>query len=383
MVSPHARMPPVEVPAIRSNSSATGLCARRSSSASTRAGMIPRMPPPSIERIRVRPPVVIAEVVDPMADGSPLDALLRAGPAQGAGRRLCAARRPTPSIVGGPSAPSSPARGPRGAGSSTIGTTAVRLAPAWRSTATLYSETPAARSTRPRELGQHGRPTAQWITTAPRATPRVRTTLMRVTIHLVNARDALSLRPFVQPVCEQVFASSRFARDVHGIDLDELRARARALVEHRPRTRVELSRELAERFPHREPASLAYAFTFLEPLVHVPPRGLWGESGPAALATVASWLGRPADAVASPEDAVVRHLAAFGPATIADVAKWSRVSGLRPVVESLRPRLRTFRDESGRELFDVPGAPLPDPDTPAPPRFLPEYDNVLLSHADR
>jgi hypothetical protein len=211
----------------------------------------------------------------------------------------------------------------------------------------------------------------------------VRTTLMRVTIHLVNARDALSLRPFVQPVCEQVFASSGFARDVDGIDLDELRARARALVEERPRTRVELSRELAERFPHREPASLAYAFTFLEPLVHVPPRGLWGESGPAALTTVASWLGRPADAVASPEDAVVRYLAAFGPATIADVAKWSRVSGLRPVVESLRPRLRTFRDESGRELFDVPGAPLPDPDTPAPPRFLPEYDNVLLSHADR
>ena len=134
----------------------------------------------------------------------------------------------------------------------------------------------------------------------------VRTTLMRVTIHLVNARDALALRPFVQPVCEQVFASSGFARDVDGIDLDELRAQACALVERRPRTRVELSRELAERFPHREPASLAYAFTFLEPLVHVPPRGLWGESGPAALTTVASWLGRPPDPVASPEDAVVR-----------------------------------------------------------------------------
>jgi hypothetical protein len=211
----------------------------------------------------------------------------------------------------------------------------------------------------------------------------VRTTLMRVTIHLVNARDALALRPFVQPVCEQVFATSGFARDVDGIDLDELRARARALVEERPRTRVELSRELAECFAHREPASLAYAFTFLEPLVHVPPRGLWGESGPTALTTVASWLGRSPDPVASPEDVVVRYLAAFGPATVADVAKWSRVSGLRAVVDRLRRRLRTFRDEAGRELFDVPGAPLPDPDMPAPPRFLPEYDNVLLSHADR
>jgi hypothetical protein len=221
------------------------------------------------------------------------------------------------------------------------------------------------------------------LSTAIEERRAVRTTLMRVTIHLVNAPDALALRPFVQPVCEQVFASSGFARDVDGIDLDELRARARALVEEQPRTRVELSRELAERFAHREPASLAYAFTFLEPLVHVPPRGLWGEGGPAALTTVASWLGRPPDPVASPEDIVVRYLAAFGPATVADVAKWSRVSGLRAVVERLRPRLRTFRDAAGRELFDVPGAPLPNPDTPAPPRFLPEYDNVLLSHADR
>ena len=221
------------------------------------------------------------------------------------------------------------------------------------------------------------------LSTAIEERRAVRTTLMRVTIHLVNARDALALRPFVQPVCEQVFASSGFARDADGIDLDELLARARALVEERPRTRVELSRELAERFAHREPASLAYAFAFLEPLVHVPPRGLWSESGPTALTTVASWLGRSPDPVASPEDVVVRYLAAFGPATVADVAKWSRVSGLRAVVESLRPRLRTFRDEARRELFDVPGAPIPDPDTPAAPRFLPEYDNVLLSHADR
>ena len=221
------------------------------------------------------------------------------------------------------------------------------------------------------------------LSTAIEERRAVRTTLMRVTIHLVNARDALALRRFVQPVCEQVFASSGFARDVDGIDLDELRGRACALVEERPRTRVELSRELAERFTGREPASLAYAFTFLEPLVHVPPRGLWGESGPAALTTVASWLGRPPHPGASPENIVLRYLAAFGPATLADVAKWSRVSGLRAVIEGLRPRLRTFRDDAGRELFDIPGAPLPEAHTPAPPRFLPEYDNALLSHADR
>jgi hypothetical protein len=160
-------------------------------------------------------------------------------------------------------------------------------------------------------------------------------------------------------------------------------AYARELYAEGPRTGAELRAALEQRFPGEDARALAYACRCKLACVQVPPRGVWGRSSQVRNSTAEAWLGRPL-ASRPPLDAVVlRYLGAFGPASVADVATWSRLTGLRDVVERLRPRLRTLRDERGRVLFDLPDAPRPDPVTPAPPRFLPEYDNVLLAHDDR
>lgn len=218
----------------------------------------------------------------------------------------------------------------------------------------------------------------------------VRIGLMRGTVHLVTARDALAIRPVVQPVYERMFMSARddvgaptFTSRLAGLDLEAVLALGRNLVDETPRSAAELRPLLKKRWPERDADALAAAVHFHLPLVQVPPRGVWGASAQPRHALLQTWLGRDVAGDASPDKLMQRYLRAFGPATVADARTWSRLTGLREVFERLRSSLRAFRDERGRELFDVPDGPLPDPDTPAPPRFLPEYDNVFLSHDDR
>jgi hypothetical protein len=212
----------------------------------------------------------------------------------------------------------------------------------------------------------------------------VRIGLMRGTIHLVSAADCQTLRPLTQPILDRVLRSN-FRGPLDGLELPALFAAGRALVEDRPHTMSELGARLAEdpRWTDRAPAALAQAVRAGVPLVQVPPRGIWGVGGQTRVTSAEAWLGRPLHPEPSIEDVVLRYLAVFGPATVKDMQTWMGVTRLKPVMDRLRPRLAVFRDEQGKELFDLPDAPRPRPDTEAPVRFVAEFDNIMLSHADR
>lgn len=208
----------------------------------------------------------------------------------------------------------------------------------------------------------------------------VRLVLMRNTVHLVTAADALRLRPWLQPMLERTFRSSRFAQGTAGADRAAVIAYGCALLHEQPCTPSELRAHLGARFPDADPASLVNALRSWVPLAQLPPRGVWGQSGRATYGLLDDWLGEPL-AAPDPAGLVRRYLAAFGPASPADMQKWSGLTGLKAVFAGLD--LRAYTAEDGRMLYDLPDAELADPSRPVPARFVADFDNLVLSHADR
>jgi hypothetical protein len=210
----------------------------------------------------------------------------------------------------------------------------------------------------------------------------VRGMLMRATLHLVSADDYRALRPVLGPVMAAAAQGALRGRD-DGLDLDALLPVAKRLVEERPRTFGELRPLLSEAFPGVDERALGYATRTHLPMVMVPTDDRWAFPTDAAFAPADGWLGTEIPSAGSPEALVRRHLGAFGPATAADVQRWSGLRGLKSVLDGMREELVVFRDERRRTLFDLPDAPRPGEDVPAPPRLLGEFDSLVLAHDDR
>ncbi|HTR97007.1 MAG TPA: winged helix DNA-binding domain-containing protein [Candidatus Acidoferrales bacterium] len=210
----------------------------------------------------------------------------------------------------------------------------------------------------------------------------VRATMQRGTLHLASARDYLRLRGALQPGLTQGLRAILRAR-ADALDFAAIAREARSFFGRQPRPFDEFRDHLAARGSADDVRAHAYAARLTVPLVQVPDDSAWCYPAAAAFALADGWLGKPPSTDEDARELVRGYLAAFGPASVADAQAWAGVGGLAPTFERLRPGLRTFRDEKRRELFDLPDAPRPDEATPAPARFVPEFDNLVLAWTDR
>jgi hypothetical protein len=209
----------------------------------------------------------------------------------------------------------------------------------------------------------------------------VRLLTLRSTIHLLVREDALTLRQWTRPVQERERrVSPNTAPALHLHPADVAAAVSESLAGG-PLPMKELGERLAERFPGTPAHALAHLARVDTPLAQLPPRGQWKRSGGVVSQLVDRWLGEP---LREPDPAgiVRRYLAAFGPASAADVCTWSGLTGMVKVLTGMDD-LVVHSDEAGKKLFDLPEARLAPEDAVAPVRLLGVYDNLWLSHAGR
>jgi hypothetical protein len=210
----------------------------------------------------------------------------------------------------------------------------------------------------------------------------VKATLMRATLHLFTTEDYLLLRGALQPVLTAAWEAIVKQRGVE-FDFDKVILAAREFIGEAPRTFAEISAMLTELLPDVDVGAMRYGVRTHLPLVQVPVKSGWSYPGNPKFTLAETWLSQPIPTENNFKMLVHRYLAAFGPAKVTDIQTWSGLGKLKDAVAKLKPDLVTYKDEQGAELLDLPDMPIPDPDTPAPERFLPEYDNLLLSHDKR
>lgn len=209
-----------------------------------------------------------------------------------------------------------------------------------------------------------------------------RATTMRGTLHLHTPDDLVGVRALVQPFLLAQWKSN-FQRRFGENDRAKVHKAGVKLLDKSPMTAGALGKALQEKFPSGEPLSKSVLVQMSETLIQIPPTRIWGNGNAPLLTRIENWL-PPRDArPLSRRELVLRYLKAFGPASVNDMQIWCRLTRLNVEFEALGKALVSFQSEDGRVLYDLPDAPRPDADLPAPVRFLPLYDNVYLGYDNR
>ncbi|MCU0481000.1 MAG: winged helix DNA-binding domain-containing protein [Anaerolineae bacterium] len=208
----------------------------------------------------------------------------------------------------------------------------------------------------------------------------VRCAMFRSTLHLITQADHHRFHRVIEPALVKGLRSFH-GRNIEGMAIPPLLTAIKPFLDESARSMGEIGKFLQTIEPERNPEALNYTIRTYLPLVQIPPAGTWGAGSKATYATAESWIGwgESADVGAL----FLRYLAGYGPASVMDFQTWTGMTKLASEIESVKGQLRVFVDENGVELYDLPDMPLPDIDAPLPVKFVPEYDNILIGHADR